>query len=100
MINDENVTVMTSSTSRFPSEPASSGSSSVLQIITLHQATRWQWAVVGEEGGLHIQASLCQRSVAAGGRTDLLRPGDVWLLPLSCGPENIYGNGSTEEENV
>lgn len=54
----------------------------ILQVVTFHQAAGRQRAGVGEEGRLHVQASLCQGGVAAGGRTHLLGFGEVGLLPL------------------
>lgn len=60
----------------------SGGLAGHLQVVALHQAARLQWAAVREEGGLHVQAFLCQRGVAAGGGTHLPRFGEVGLLPL------------------
>lgn len=56
-----------------------------LQVVAFHQATGRQGAGLGEEGRLHVQPSLCQSSVAAGGGTHLLGLGEVRLLPLSWG---------------
>ena len=55
-----------------------------LQVVALHQPSGLQGAGVGEEGRLHVQASLCQRGVAAGRGTHLLGFGEVGLLPLGC----------------
>ncbi|TNN33816.1 hypothetical protein EYF80_056019 [Liparis tanakae] len=69
-----------------PGSAAASGSlRRPLQVVALHQASGRQRAAVGEEGGLHVQPSLRERGVAAGGRAHLLGPGEVGLLPLGCG---------------
>ncbi|KAG7228789.1 hypothetical protein INR49_008567 [Caranx melampygus] len=56
---------------------------SFLVVVAFHQAAGLQRAGVGEEGRLHVQPSLCQCGVAAGGGTHLLGLGEVGLLPLS-----------------
>lgn len=60
-----------------------------LQVVTFHQAAGLQRAGVGEEGRLHIQASLCQCGVAAGGGPHLLGLGEVGLLPLGWRMEQM-----------